>query len=96
MEVPEVVSKLRDFGNAEAVSMKNGNVIFHLECELESQEELEEITEYLDNMYPEELVVTGKNKKSLFIIKIDSSEFSTIPPYLYDNWTETDEDNRYA
>lgn len=90
MEVPKLVSKLRDFGDAEATELKEGTVVFHLECNLKSKREIEEVTEYLDNIYPDELVLTGRNKKSLFVIKIDCTRFSRIPPYLYEGWSETD------
>lgn len=90
MEVPELVSELRDFGDAEATGLKDGDVVFSLECNLKSKREIEEVTEYLDNIYPDEVVLTGRNKKSLFIIKIDCTRFSTIPPYLYSHWSETD------
>ena len=92
MHVPDIVSKLREFGEAESVDLSDGNVIFHLSCELESFNQLEEMTETIDNLHPENVELTGSSRRALVVVEIDSNEFSTIPPYLYDGWKDSDVD----
>jgi indole-3-glycerol phosphate synthase len=93
MKVPQVVSKLRDFGEAKANGITNEKVEFHLTCELNSIVELKDLTEVLDNLHTSEVEVTGTNNKILVVVRVDMDQFSQIPPYLYDGWVEADENH---
>lgn len=95
MEVPEIVSKLREFGEAESVRAEKGKVVFHLKCEIGSLARLEEMTETIDNLHPDNVELTGSRKRALVIIEMDSDDFSQIPPYLYKNWKDSDIEDGY-
>ena len=94
MDVSYVTSKLRDFGSAEAVDLDDEKVVFHLESEVKSLHKIQEIMETIDNLHPDTVHLTGRNKNALFVVKINVDEFRTIPPYLYDNWVDA-EDERF-
>lgn len=91
MHVPDVVSRLREFGEAESVDLRDGNVVFHLTCELDSFKQLEEMTEMIDNIQPENVELTGTRREALIVVEVDSDDFSTIPPYLYEGWKDSDD-----
>lgn len=94
MDVSYVTSKLREYGSAEAVDLENGMVVFHLESEVKSLHKTEKIIETIDNLHPDTVHLTGRNKNALFVVKIDEDEFSAVPPYLYDDWVDA-EDERF-
>lgn len=93
MEVQYVVSELSDFGDSKVADLESGNVVFQVRTEISSVEELENLTQRLDNLRAD-VKATGNRGDVLFIIRIDSNRFDQIPPYLYEGWREsTDRSN---
>lgn len=94
MDVSYVASTLREHGSAEAVDLEDESVVFHLKSEIKSLHEIQNTVQTIDNLHPDNVHLTGSRKKALFVVKIDIDEFDSIPPYLYDNWVDADDDRR--
>jgi hypothetical protein len=82
MKVTNVVSKLDNFGSAEAESIDSGDLIFHIRGNLDSISEIENLIEYVDNIPTARIKITGDRKDALIIINIKCDKFDQIPPYL--------------
>lgn len=82
MKVPEIVARFDRFGTASAERIESGDVIFHLEGNFDGLGQLESLISRIDNLPTARITLTGTNNKALLVIRIRTSEFETLPPYL--------------